>query len=100
MPTAHPSVESDDDGFVFEGAYRVEGAGWQPGGDWYRDVRAREEAARGLSDREDLWAAGTFRVELAAGEAHEVTAAAVPFDRQLPPATAIVAAARERRRAS
>ena len=32
----------------------------RPGGEWYRGVRAREEAARGLNDREDLWAAGTF----------------------------------------
>ena len=54
-------------GFAFEGAYRVEGPGWQPGGEWYRGVRAREEAARGLSDREDLWAAGTFRAELEPG---------------------------------
>ena len=62
------------------GAYRVAGAGWQAGGEWYRDVRAREEAARGLSDREDLWAAGTFAAELEPGDCHEVTAAAAPFD--------------------
>ena len=46
-----PEVEPAADGFVFEGAYRVAGAGWQPGGAWYRGVRAREEAARGLNDR-------------------------------------------------
>jgi len=73
-----PAVESHDGGFVFEGAYRVEGAGWQAGGVWYRGVRAREEAARGLNDREDLWAAGTFRADLAPGALHEVTAAAPP----------------------
>ena len=43
-----PAVETTADGFVFEGAYRVAGAGWTPGGAWYRGVRAREEAARGL----------------------------------------------------
>jgi predicted glycogen debranching enzyme len=91
-----PAIESDEGGFVFEQAYRVEGAGWQAGGEWYRGVRAREEAARGLNDREDLWAAGTFRVELEAGEAHEVTAAAMPAPRRLPGATKIVASARER----
>src|SRR5262249_46924598 len=59
----NPAVESDEGGFVFEGAYRVEGEGWHAAGEWYRGVRAREEAARGLNDREDLWAAGTFRIE-------------------------------------
>ena len=56
-----PSIEPTVDGFVFEGAYRVAGPGWTPGGDWYRGVRWREEAARGLTDREDLWAAGHVR---------------------------------------
>ena len=44
---AEPSVTAVADGFVFEGAYRVAGPGWQPGGDWYHGVYAREEAARG-----------------------------------------------------
>jgi predicted glycogen debranching enzyme len=91
-----PAVESVDDGFVFEGAYRVQGEGWEPGGVWYRGVRAREEAARGLADIEDLWAAGTFRVPLAPGEAHELTASA---GHDPPRAVAIVASARERARA-
>jgi predicted glycogen debranching enzyme len=93
-----PGVEAVDGGFVFESAYRVEGAGWSAGGEWYRDVRAREEAARGLADREDLWAAGTFRVELEPGAEHEVTAAAAPFDRSLPRAAEVVAGARTRAR--
>jgi predicted glycogen debranching enzyme len=92
-----PAIESDEGGFLFEGAYRVEGEGWRPGGEWYRGVRAREEAARGLNDREDLWAAGTFRVELEAAGAHEVTAAAMPVGR-LPKAAAIVSKARKRAR--
>jgi predicted glycogen debranching enzyme len=91
-----PGVEQADGGFVFEQAYRVAGAGWQPGGAWYRDVRAREEAARGLDDREDLWAAGTFAADLEPGDCHEATAAAVPSDAQVPAATEIVAAARSR----
>ncbi len=91
-----PAVEQVDKGFVFEGAYRVGGAGWTAGGEWYRDVRAREEAARGLGDREDLWAAGTFAVDLEPGACHEVTAAAAPFDVRPQVATAIVAAARAR----
>jgi predicted glycogen debranching enzyme len=91
-----PAVEATAGGFAFEGAYRVTGAGWRPGGAWYRGVRAREEAARGLNDREDLWAAGTFAIELGVGEAHEVTAVAAPFAGRPPGAAAIVSAARER----
>jgi predicted glycogen debranching enzyme len=94
-----PDLASDETGFVFEQAYRVEGAGRQAGGEWFRDVRAREEAARGLADREDLWAAGSFCVELVAGAAHEVTAAALPLSGRLHGAEKIVAAARKRARA-
>jgi len=90
-----PAVDVTGDGFVFEGAYRVAGAGWRPGGEWYRGVRAREEAARGLNDREDLWASGAFSVELRTGETHEVTAAA-PCGAAAPAAAALVDAARKR----
>ncbi|HEY7398613.1 MAG TPA: amylo-alpha-1,6-glucosidase [Gaiellaceae bacterium] len=93
-----PDVETIAGGFVFENAYRVDGAGYSAGGEWYCDVRAREETARGLPDREDLWAAGTFAVDLERGECHEVTAAATSV-RELPPgAVTIVAAARRRAR--
>jgi predicted glycogen debranching enzyme len=93
-----PGIETDERGFVFEGAYRVDGDGWRAGGEWYRNVRAREEAARGLADQEDLWGAGTFRVELGPGDAHEVTAAAAPLPRKLPRARRIVEGARKRAR--
>jgi len=69
-----PSVEPVDGGFVFEGAYRVYGPGFEPAGEWYRGVRYREEAARGLNDREDLWHAGTFADVLEPGEALRVDA--------------------------
>jgi predicted glycogen debranching enzyme len=91
-----PDVQSTAEGFVFENAFRVIGAGWSPGGQWYLGVRAREEAARGLNDREDVWAAGTFSTPLAPGETHEITAAAAPFDEPLPSASTIIAAARKR----
>jgi predicted glycogen debranching enzyme len=91
-----PRVEATADGFVFEDAFRVAGAGWEAGGDWYRGVRAREEAARGLNDREDVWAAGAFKADLEPGDVHETTAAAAPFDGALPTATAIVADAHAR----
>lgn len=93
---AEPEVEPTADGFVFEGAYRVAGPDWRPGGAWYRAVRAREEAARGLNDLEDMWAAGTFTAVLEAGEEIGVTAAAAPFDGVLPDAGEIVRGARER----
>ncbi len=90
-----PDVEPVGDGFSFEGAYRVQGEGWQPGGSWYRDVRMREEAARGLTPCEDLWAAGVFRAELEPGGRHELTAAA-SGEPAPPSATRIVSASRSR----
>jgi predicted glycogen debranching enzyme len=69
-----PFVEPVSEGFVFEGGYRVAGPGFAPAGEWYRGVRYREEGARGLNDREDLWLAGTFGAELEPGETLTVTA--------------------------
>jgi predicted glycogen debranching enzyme len=91
-----PAVEPTTDGFVFEGAYRVAGPGWEPDGSWYRGVRLREEAARGLNDVEDVWAAGTFAADLEPGQHVGVSAAAAPFDGPLPAANQIVASARSR----
>ena len=91
-----PQVDQTADGFVFEGAYRVRGDGYGGGGSWYRDVRAREEAARGLGATEDIWGAGTFAVDLEPGAAHEVTAAATSEGGLPERATAIIAAARRR----
>ena len=93
-----PAIEAVDEGFVFEASFRVAGGTWQPGGSWYRGIRAREEAARGLNDVEDVWAAGSFAVELAPGDVHELTAAAAPFDGSLPRAAEVVHAARARAR--
>jgi predicted glycogen debranching enzyme len=70
-----PEVERTDDGFVFEHAYRVRGPGFDPSGaSWWRGDRHREEAARGLNDREDVWMAGRFGADLGAGDALEVEA--------------------------
>ncbi|GAB3831638.1 hypothetical protein GCM10027610_022180 [Dactylosporangium cerinum] len=87
------------DGFEFDGAYRVTGPNWQPGGEWYRGVHARAEAARGLNPDEDLWAAGWFTASLAPGASVGVTAAAAPYGGVLPSADALVATARSRARA-
>lgn len=66
-----PSVGHRDDGFAFEGHYQVrgdDGAAWDAGGEWYRGVRHRVEAERGLPDSEDVWWAGTFSKELRPGD--------------------------------
>ena len=90
-------MATQSDGFVFEDAYRVAGPGFTPAGDWYRGVRYREEAARGLNDREDLWYAGTFSAELAVGDA--LTVRAWSGDLGDPPAEDVVGTARSRTRA-
>jgi predicted glycogen debranching enzyme len=97
-----PGIEQLEDGFVFEGAYRVRGPGYDPAGAaWYRTVSYREEAARGLNDREDLFFAGRFVAELGAGDAIEVQAWAgedLTDDASPPPASDLVTTARGRAR--
>ncbi len=90
---ADPTVEATADGFVFEHAYRVRGAEWAPGGSWYRGVRARAEAERGLSDTEDLWAAGSFVTILTSGQSADVVAWAGDLDDPPPPAEEILMSA-------
>lgn len=94
-----PRVEPVADGFVFEGAYRVHGPGFVPAGEWYLGVHHREEAARGLAADEDVWCAGRFVAELAAGDVMDVRSWAAPLDASPPAAEAIVATARRRARA-
>ncbi len=91
-----PSVERVSDGFVFEGAYRVAGPGFEPAGEWYRGVRYRVEAERGLNDHEDLWFAGRFVAELRPGESAGVSAWAGDPGASPPPSEDVVRAARQR----
>ncbi len=93
---ADPTVEATADGFVFEHAYRVQGPEWSPGGSWYRGVRARAEADRGLADVEDLWAAGRFTITLAPGESADVLAWAGDLAEPPPPAAEVLARAKAR----
>ncbi|MGH8909678.1 MAG: amylo-alpha-1,6-glucosidase [Egibacteraceae bacterium] len=96
---ADPRVDPVEGGFVFEGAYRVRGPGFDPAGVWYRGVRHRVEAERGLNDREDLWFAGRFRADLDPGQTLAVEAWGGDLT-QVPPAAAVIAgAARQRARA-
>ncbi|HEX9375745.1 MAG TPA: amylo-alpha-1,6-glucosidase [Actinomycetota bacterium] len=95
-----PEVDQLDDGYVFEGRYRVRGPGFDPAGAaWYRGVSHREEAGRGLTDREDLFFGGRFGRDLGAGETLEVVAWAGPdlTDGSAPlPAAVLVQGARDR----
>jgi predicted glycogen debranching enzyme len=91
-----PDVQLTSDGFVFEGRYRVAGPDFAPGGDWYRGVWHREEAARGLNPTEDLWFAGRFRASLKVGDRLDVAAWAGSLDDSPGPASEIVADARNR----
>lgn len=91
-----PAVDRTVDGFVFEGAYRVSGPGFEPSGEWYRGVRHREEAHRGLNADEDLWFAGRFTTALSLGDTCEVVAWAGDLARTPAPAGTIIDAARAR----
>jgi len=83
-------------GVVIEGAYRLDGPGWTPIGQWYEGVRAREEEARGLWPLEDLWCAGRFETELHTGQTTGVTAWVGSLDAEPVPADSIVVSARRR----
>lgn len=73
-PDVQPAVEAIDHGVrVRFGAgaqpYQVllPGAEYQAGGDWYWNVRFREETARGLGDRSELFVPGRFTISLDPG---------------------------------
>ncbi|MBM2615538.1 glycogen debranching enzyme family protein [Actinoplanes sp. LDG1-06] len=92
-----PSVEAVDGGFTVDRAYRVRGPGFRRGGEWWRGVRHREEAARGLTPTEDLWYAGSFHASLRSpGDTVSVDAWAA--GEPPPPAVEVVGAARARNR--
>ena len=70
---------------------------FEPGRDWYRGFRHREEEARGLDARSDLFAAGTFATGLPHVGAWTITLNAEPDPRSAPAdGESALAAARER----
>ncbi|MFC3500130.1 amylo-alpha-1,6-glucosidase [Micromonospora krabiensis] len=94
-----PRVEQVAGGALVEGAYRLAGPGWTPDGQWWLDVHHREEAARGLHPREDLWCAGRFSDTLhRPGDTVSVLAWKHDANPEPPPATEVVALARRRNR--
>jgi predicted glycogen debranching enzyme len=95
-----PAVAATADGCVVEDAYRLRGPDFRPAGVWFRGVRHREEAARGLTPSEDLWYAGSFHAELRQpGATASVSAWAGDLGDPPPPAPEVVDAARVRHRA-
>ncbi|MEV4703466.1 amylo-alpha-1,6-glucosidase [Actinoplanes sp. NPDC049316] len=95
-----PVVTEVDGGCLVEGAYRLRGPDFRGAGQWFRGVRHREEAARGLTPTEDLWYAGSFHAELRqAGATACVSAWAGDLGVVPEPADQVVAAARTRNRA-
>ncbi len=95
-PAGALRVEQVAGGVIVEDAYRIEGPGWQPGGEWHLGAYAREEAARGLPAVEDLWHAGTYFERVGPGEVMEISAWGGDLTVRPPAAAAVVAAARTR----
>ncbi|MGZ4792957.1 MAG: amylo-alpha-1,6-glucosidase, partial [Ilumatobacteraceae bacterium] len=93
--SGEPPVAVTSDGFVFDGAYRVRGPGFQPAIEWWYGSHQREEALRGLPASEDLAHAGDFSVVLSPGDVAEVEAWADLVAVDAPNATDIVVAARQ-----
>lgn len=83
-------LDHHDDGVVVDNAFRIRGSGWQPGGTWYYDIHYREEAARGLTSREDLMSAGRFSMTLSPGESTEIEAWSGDLSTAPPTASVIV----------
>ena len=91
-----PNVDRTVDGFIFEGTYRVRGPGFEPTGEWYRGLRHREEAARGLAATEDVWLAGRFGSDLQVGDSMGIEVWTGGHDDPPPAAAMIIDAARTR----
>ncbi|HEX7950860.1 MAG TPA: amylo-alpha-1,6-glucosidase [Candidatus Limnocylindrales bacterium] len=71
------------------------GGSFAPAGRWIRDFRHREETARGLDDRSDLWAIGEFRFELRRLRPATLVLTAEPAEPAEPEAALGAAIARE-----
>jgi predicted glycogen debranching enzyme len=93
-----PAVEHLSDGYVFEGAYRVQGPGYTPAGEWYTGVHYRVEAERGLNASEDVWYSGAFSADLSAGDTLTVSAWSGDLGAVPPPGPQVVAKSRRRAR--
>ncbi len=89
-----PGRETDG---VPDGPLRVlaPGGTFTPAGRWFRGFRHREETARGLADRSDLWAIGEVRFHLRQGQAATLILTAETGAPEAPEAALARAAARD-----
>jgi predicted glycogen debranching enzyme len=71
------------------------GGTFTPNGRWFRDVRHREETARGLDDRSDLWAVGEVRCTIERGRPATLILTAEPGEPADPDAALTAAMARD-----
>jgi glycogen debranching enzyme len=88
-----PAIKAEQvsGGVVVEDAYRIDGPGWQPGGEWHLDARTD-------AGDEDLWLAGTYFQRVNSGGVVEISAWAGDLGTPPPPAATVIAAAGERNR--
>ena len=73
------------------------GGSFSPAGRWFRGFRHREETARGLDDRSDLWAIGEVRFSLRRGHPATLIFTAERGEPVKPEAALAAAVARENR---
>jgi predicted glycogen debranching enzyme len=91
-----PQVVHHPDGATVEDRWQVAGPGFTPAGAWYRGVRYRQEAARGLRDTEDLWHLGSFRARLEPGASLDVLAWSGHLPAVPPPVPQVIEDAQDR----
>jgi predicted glycogen debranching enzyme len=94
----HHALGHEVDG-VPAGPLRVlaPGGTFAANGRWFRDFRHREETARGLDDRSDLWAPGEFRFTVEARRPASLILTGEPGEPTEPAAALQAAVAREKR---
>ena len=94
----HHSPGREADG-IPAGPLRVlaPGGSFTPAGRWFRGFLHREETARGLDDRSDLWATGEVRFDVEAGRPATLILTAEPGEPLAPEAALGAAIAREGR---
>jgi hypothetical protein len=86
-------LEQVSGGVVVEDAYRVDGPGWQPGGEWHLDAHTRTEPAT-----EDLWFAGAYFERTNPGGTMEISAWSGDLQTRPPAPAAVIEQARQRNR--
>jgi predicted glycogen debranching enzyme len=74
----------------------ADGGRFTPRGDWYKNFLHRQETARGLDDRSDLFAPGTFHATLSRGDGLTLVMTTEPHPAMAGPRSLAEAVARQR----